>query len=85
MYCAALPEALLTVAVVAPVTAKSAVPTFCTASLKVTRNVTLSALVCSSCALVPSWRSTESTLGAESAMVMVNVSRSELPALSATA
>ena len=66
MYCASLPAtavAALAVAVV-PVAAKSSAFTFTTASLNVTRNLSVSALVSSASAFVPSWRSTDTTVGA---------------------
>ena len=66
MTCAPLPatgSAPLAAAVV-PVTAKSAAFAPRTTSLKVTRNTSVSAFVSAASALVPSWRSIATTVGA---------------------
>ena len=78
--------ALLTAAAVAPVTAKSALSTFSTASPKVTRKVSVSALVICGCAFVPSWRSMDTTVGAPvSAVTLSSAAALPLPAASRTA
>ena len=67
MYCASsLPvtSATAVASPLVPLASKSDLSTFATSSLKVTRKLRLSALVCSACALVPSWRSMDTTVAA---------------------